>query len=790
MSSLSRTLALTAIAFAVLTTSSLAVEVSIRPGFVIVKLKPQAAGTMGQAKSAMATGLKSLDQLNVRYNIADMKRLIPPVASSLAAAAATRDVYGLSRFYMVELEPGTDVLTAVADYSADPNVELAEPDYIVSMDLVPNDPEYVDQWTHFNSQDRDIDTQEAWDLETGDSTVIVGVIDSGLQHDHIDLYNNVWVNPGEDLDGDGVPWDADDMNGLDDDGNSLIDDLIGYDFMPSTGGCWAGEDCNGPDNNPADFAGHGTHVNGIIAAVTGNGTGVAGIAGGNRALRRGGVKLMGLRAGYLRSDGQGLVIMSACAQAADYAVAKGAMGLNCSWGSSGVTIQTAIQNAIANGLVVCKAAGNDNVDAPDILCNTAGVLAVASLESNGLKSDFSNFGSWVDIAAPGGNILSTYSNLGIADYAFLSGTSMASPTVLGVAALLKSHHNWFTNDELDTLLLYYVDDIYGQQPSQFGLLGNGRVNADSSMSILTTADYDIDTGFGFAPLTVNFTNTSPNAVAPYLYDFGDLGNSTSPDVAHIYTEPGIYSVQFTGDGPSGPHTRTNPNQVVVVRDTIEYGDTTGLSIGQNFSVPVRLHNTHPMTSIKLPFKLNGPADIRLDSLTLTALTANWSNARVLSGNTQSAWLLQASTNGEPIPVGGGLIAHCWMHVVSGSGGDVETVDSGTVGISQHTLNLTSEFANFKPRFIGGSATIGGSCVCTCHGDPQCDGAIDVLDVVKVVGVAFRNIADDVDPGCSHIGRADMNCDCAIDVLDVVEVVGRAFRNDTSTPCDACVEICP
>ena len=790
MSGLLRQLVFIALALTVSAASSFAAETIIRPGVVIVKLKSPAAQTARQSRSAMVTGLASFDQLNVRYNIRDLRPTVPTLSGLSASAGAGRDVYGLSRFYTIVLEPGTDVLRAVADYSADPNVELAEPDYIVRLDLVPNDPDYSQQWTHFNALNKDIDTQQGWDLEVGDSTIIVGVIDSGIQYDHVDLEPNVWVNPGEDLDGDGEPWDSDDMNGLDDDGNSLVDDLIGYDFMPAQGGCAAGEDCNGPDNNPIDFNGHGTHVNGIVGAITGNGAGGAGIAGGNRAARRPGVKLMGLRAGYEAADGNGFVIMSACAAACNYAVAKGAMGINCSWGSSGSLIETAIMNAVANGLVVCKAAGNDNLNAPDVISLVPGVLTVASLESNGGRSSFSNFGTWVDISAPGGGIYNTYSNNGLPSYAILSGTSMASPTVLGVAALLKSHHPWFTKTQIDTLLINHTVSTDADNPAFVGLLGSGRVNANNSLSLLTTADYDLDTNFGFAPVTINFTDVSPNAPSgPYGYNFGDGNTGAGPNAAHTYTEPGIYTIRYTGSGPSGPHTRICPEQIVIVEDTVEYGDTTGLAVGNKVAIPVRLKNSHALGDVTLPFKLTGPANIVVDSMTLTALTANWNKLKVLDGSTTAAWRLRNYDTAAAIPPGGGIIAHVWIRVVSGTAGQVVTIDSATLGLSQHTLRLISKYANFKPKFVGGSATLGSACDCTCNGDPVCDGVASVVDVVSVVNVAFRGQADAIDGTCPHVGRSDLNCDCVVNVVDVVQVVNRAFRGDSTLPCDMCATPC-
>jgi subtilisin family serine protease len=768
-----------------------AAPVTIREGYVIVKLKPEAAQTARLAKSAMASGLSSLDRLNVRYDIRDFQPTIPAYAGLVAAAVPKRDLHGLSRYFTVELAPGTDVLKAVSDYAADPNVEIAEPDYIAPLELVPNDPDYSQQWTHFNALNKDIDTQQSWDLEVGDSTVIVGVIDSGLDHDHPDLMANVWVNPGEDLDGDGVPWDADDMNGLDDDGNALVDDLIGYDWMPVQGGCNPSEDCNGPDNNPMDFNGHGTHVNGIIGAVTGNAVAVAGIAGGQRDARRPGVKLMGLRAGYEANDGNGFVIMSACAAAADYAVAKGAFGLNCSWGSSGTLIRTALLNAVSNGLVVCKAAGNDTSDVADIADTTFGVLAVASLDANGSKSSFSNYGTWVDISAPGNNIYNTYCNNGVSTYAALGGTSMASPTVLGVAALLKSHHPWFDKTELDTLLLNYTSDIYLDNPGWVGLLGTGRVNANNALSILTTADYDIDTGFGEAPLTVNFTDVSPNAPnGPYLYEFGDGNTATTANAQNTYVNPGVYSVKFTASGPTGPHTRIRPEQIVAIADTIEYGDTANLVMGQKVGIPIRLRNSHRMTEIFLPFVNSGTPGITVDSLVKTGLTGDWSGFPTPVYNAPGAkvWRIRTLGTGTPIPAGNNIIAHLWITVTSAING-AETLDTATLGASQYTLRLISNYANFKPRFIGGTIFVGAPCDCPCQGDPACDGVASVVDVVNVVNVAFRGQADTVDGLCPHVGRTDLDCSCATDVLDVVLIVNRAFRGDSAPQCNMCDTPC-
>jgi hypothetical protein len=250
------------------------------------------------------------------------------------------------------------------------------------------------------------------------------------------------------------------------------------------------------------------------------------------------------------------------------------------------------------------------------------------------------------------------------------------------------------------------------------------------------------------------------------------------------------TVRFTGSGPSGPHTRIRPQMIVVIQDTIEYADI-NLDIGQAGPVAVRIRNTHPMSDITLPFKLTGSSNVVFDSLVRTGLTSNWTLTKPFdNGNTQSVWRLRALTAGAPIPTGGGVVATLWARAISGSNGQVETIDSASYGASgQHTLRLQSEFAGFKPRFAAGSVSLGPPCDCTCHGDPVCEGATDVLDVVTVVNVAFRGGVDILDPGCPHAGRTDINCDCATDVVDVVVIVNHAFRGDISPLCSSCVFVC-
>lgn len=772
-----------------MTMTGLAVHASaapdFQPGVVIVKLRPGAAAVASQAKGAMATGLSTFDQLSAQYGVISVDRTVP----GAAMLDPGRDPNRLADFFTLRLVDGADVLAAVAAFSGDPNVLVAEPNYIMPIYANPNDPSYSQQWTHYQISDYDIDSDSAWNLETGDSTVLIGIIDSGVKFDHPDLIANVWVNPGEDLNNNGRVWDPADVNGIDDDGDGFVDDFVGWDCLISSGGCNSSqEDCNTPDNNPMDIAGHGTHVSGIVAATTDNGLGVAGIAGGMHRTHQPGVKIMCLRAGYLGSDGRGYVIMDACANAFNFGVAHGASVFNCSWGSSGSLIWTAAENAISNGAVVCAAAGNDNTFNIGSTLDTAyGVMVVASLNQGDAKSSFSNFGTWIDISAPGEEILNTYSNLGATAYASLDGTSMASPTVAGVAALIKSHKPSLTGFEIDTLLLNTADTtMYLHNPGFIGSLGRGRVNAYKPLTLLSTADFTIDTAFGRVPLTVQFTNASPNAPSgPYQYLFGDGGSAVTASAAHTYTTPGLMTVQFTATGPTGPHTRIRPEVIVVIRDTVQYMPINLQFLGSG-AVPVRMRNTHTMKDLTFPFRLGGSPMLYIDSVTTGPRTAGW-NSQIGYDNRFSGEIAARLTPGtlDPLAAGEGVVAYLWIR--SGwpnSVGQIKTVDSANFN-NTYWLRFKSAWADFRPDFVPGTVTIvAPPCDCPDQGDVQNnDGLVDVFDVIQEIAIAFSSGADVTDYACPT-SRGDVaGNDHGVDVFDVIRLIGVAFSGES--PDDPC-----
>ena len=322
----------------------------------------------------------------------------------------------------------------------DPRVRYAEPNVRFHIDQSPNDPSFARLWGLDNSgqvvngvpgtPDADIDAPEAWAVTTGDASVTVGVIDTGVDYTHPDLAANIWTNPGEGCAGCG-------NDGIDNDGNGYVDDLHGWDFL------------NG-DNDPFDDNGHGTHVAGTIGAVGDNGVGVAGV---NWTVR-----LMPLK--FLGADGSGDA--ADAIRAVLYADAMGADVTNNSWGGGEYSqaLADAIAHADGQGTLFVAAAGNSFANT-DVSPNypsgydLANVIAVAATDQNDARAWFSNYGRrTVDLGAPGMNIYSTWPGNA---YAFVDGTSMAAPAVAGAAALARARSPATSSMAVKALLLRTTD---------------------------------------------------------------------------------------------------------------------------------------------------------------------------------------------------------------------------------------------------------------------------------------------------------------------------------------------
>ncbi|MEQ9370686.1 MAG: S8 family serine peptidase [Coleofasciculus chthonoplastes F3-SA18-01] len=353
---------------------------------------------------------------------------------------------------------GLSVAQAISMYSNHPLIEYIEPNYTITLNTtIPNDSDFNQLWGLNNTgqtggiPDADIDAPEAWDSATGNN-IVVGVIDTGVDYTHPELINNMWTNPGE------IPGD-----GIDNDGNGYVDDYYGWDFINN-------------DNNPFDDEGHGTHVAGTIAAEGNNNSGVIGVAPN--------AQIMALKI----FNSNGTTSLFSEIQAIEYAIMMGANLTNNSWGGGGYSqgLYDAIAAAGQAGQLFIAAAGNggfdgigDNNDVtPHYPSNydLDNIICVAATDDCDNLASFSNYGvTSVDLGAPGVDIYSTIPGGGYASY---NGTSMATPHVSGVAALIWSQNPQLSASEVKNQILSTVDPISSLQGNT---VTGGRLNANNAL---------------------------------------------------------------------------------------------------------------------------------------------------------------------------------------------------------------------------------------------------------------------------------------------------------------------
>lgn len=342
---------------------------------------------------------------------------------------------------------------------------IVEPDYVMHPTDVPNDPYFSKDYGLNNTgqtggvADADIDAPEAWSITKGSKSVLVGVIDSGVDYTHPDLAANIWTNPGE------IPG-----NGIDDDGNGFIDDVHGWNFVSNT-------------NDPIDDNLHGTHVAGTIGAVGNNSTGVAGVCWN--------VSIVPIK--FLSASGSGFT--SDAVNAVYYATKIGVKLTSNSWGGGGFSaaLKAAIDDAAVHGILFVAAAGNNatsNDTTPHYPSSyqCANIISVAASDASDNLAYFSNFGQSVHVAAPGVSIFSTFPSYmtqkmqdnGFSTYyGTISGTSMATPHVSGLAALILSQNSSLGYADVKSKILDRGDSL----ASLLGKVKTGsRINAYNSVN--------------------------------------------------------------------------------------------------------------------------------------------------------------------------------------------------------------------------------------------------------------------------------------------------------------------
>lgn len=502
---------------------------------VHVKFESGKTNLSGRRITGTQFDIPAIDAITQSHQVQSVRRLFPEAGKHEAAHRA----FGLDRWYEIKFPRGPGMRSLLQDLrglSYFEKVEECQSYSLIGGDAFeapsnlpasPNDPLFRQQWNLDNTGQlggtvgADIRMLDGWLIETGKREVIVAVIDAGIDLGHIDLRDALWKNTDE------IP-----NNNIDDDHNGYVDDYNGYGFGDNTGRI---------DPHP-----HGTHVAGIIGAVTNNANGMSGIAGGSGTAD--GVRLMSLAAFGSFNDGGFEAAMV-------YAADNGAIISQNSWGGGSTAIEDAIMyfiaragldntndnfhlniqtGPIAGGLVVF-AAGNNNgpVSYP---ASFAPVMAVASTDRFDKKSSFSNYGFQIDISAPGSNILSSVPSA-YGHYTFASGTSMACPHVSGVAALVASNIGapGITAAHIRSRIIAGADPIDGLNPAYAGWLGAGRLNAAKALELADNVPPAAITDLSVAiathdSLTLQWTATGASDYLGRAHEY-DLRYSFSPITA-------------------------------------------------------------------------------------------------------------------------------------------------------------------------------------------------------------------------------------------------------------------
>lgn len=489
------------------------------PGQILVKFKP---GVVEKEQSL----LKSINTLKInnrkikeklnKYKFNDIKENFKNSSPYHVRTKRYVKTPDLSEIYLLTFDKNEDISKIIKELKKENDVIYAEPNGIVkAQSTTPNDTDYASkQWGI-----QKINMEQAWDLTQGNNSTIVAVVDSGVDYNHEDLTGKI---------------------------------ILGYDYINS-------------DADPMDDNGHGTHIAGIIGALTNNSKGIAGINWNT--------KILAVKA--LNAAGTGPI--SVVSDAIVYAADNNASVINLSLGdyTDYSTLKAAVDYAAAKGCILIAAAGNENTD--DLLYPAAysNVLAVAATDSNDQRSVWggsaSNYGTWVDISAPGTDIYSTWLSTvtPYTSYHYSDGTSMASPIIAGVASLLLTVNPTWSYSQVFNRLKETATNIDSLNPSYVGKLGSGRVDAQYALSL---------------PYAVINTPTTNEVVNGTLTITG-IANALNLDK---------YTVAI-GNG-SAPSTYTNiaTSSAKVALGTLATYTTTA-TVDGTYTIKLTVENTDPKT---------------------------------------------------------------------------------------------------------------------------------------------------------------------------------------------------
>lgn len=501
-------------------------------------------------------------QLNI-LGVVELKKLFPK--SSIPEKkfnAQGQELADLTLIYQLVYANNFNIEEAANKLIATGKLVYAEPKYIHHLHLAVNDPS-----TNQQSFLTKINAYNGWNTSTGDTNVVIGIVDSGTDIDHPDLVANLKKNY------------ADPVNGIDDDGDGYIDNFQGWDVSEN-------------DNNPnVDNSTHGSHVSGCAAASTNNAVGVASPGFNCKFLP---VKCAAQASTTTIDNGY---------EGITYAADHGCQIINCSWGGGFFSQlgQDVIDYATVNkNALVLASAGNDNIDSPAYPAAFHYVTSVAATTASDTKASFSNYNYTVDISAPGNNIYSTVSNNG---YTTMSGTSMSSPIAAGAAGIIKSYFPTYNALQVGEQLRVTCDDIYGLATNANfkGRLGKGRINMANSLtqSLPSVRMYPINFTDGnddafVAGDTIKISGDFLNYLAPTNNCTVTLSAQTNPTYVNIiganYTIGALNTLATTNNNNAPFKVVVNPaappNAVVLFR--LSYADGSTYTDFQTFELIINV----------------------------------------------------------------------------------------------------------------------------------------------------------------------------------------------------------
>lgn len=502
-------------------------------------------------KTGTIKSLNSEDPNNIRLEkIALLKDLIGKygITKAYKPFYQADDDIKLTHILQLEFSNAAKIDGLIEDLYKFNMVEYAEKVMLLKTHVTPND------FTLANNTSsvylNQINAPSAWNIwnstSNGTTNITVAIVDNAIQRTHVDLAANIWTNPGE------IP-----SNNIDDDQNGYVDDVNGWD--PADG-----DNNTNPSSMLMD---HGTHTSGCAGAVNNNGIGASSI-GWN-------IKIIPVKCAKNTDPAtsvgfgyQGIIYAAKCK----------ARVISCSWGGTGApsaSAQSIIDYAWSKGCIIMVSAGNDNNNVLHYPAAYNNVYAVAAVASNNVKSGFSCFGTWVDIAAPGSNIYSTLPNATNNGYGQMSGTSMACPIAAGLAGLMLAKYPWMTQTNVLNCISTTAANIYSIAANSAytpNLLGAGRIDAFAAMQCAASytgtppvANFYTLTRNTCPGTNISFVDSSGYNPQSWAWSFqgGTPATSTSSNPSVQWATPGVYNVSLTVSNANGGNTKVKSSYITV-----------------------------------------------------------------------------------------------------------------------------------------------------------------------------------------------------------------------------------